>query len=93
MKRVVAADKGETIEDELGEPYKLAHEVTYVMHTWLDHRKHGGYPEAGGYNNQCPFLMADWHTMNLYHSRVEKGIFSEIAMPTSGLAWGEFLSE
>jgi hypothetical protein len=81
MRRVIAAEKGEELEGDLAEPYKLFHEVTYAVHTWFDHRKHGGYPEMGGYNSQCPFLMADWSTLSLYHSRVEHGIFNSLYTP------------
>jgi hypothetical protein len=83
MARLIAAEKGEPYKDELETPPKLNHEVNYAIRTWLDHRKHGIYPRAGGYDDQDPDLMADWHTLNLYHIRVENGVYSHIRMPAT----------
>lgn len=81
MERLIAAEKGEPLKDDLDEPSHLFHEVNYAIRTWLDHRKHGSYPKPGGYDRQDPFLMADWHTLNLYHSRVENGIVTVMKFP------------
>lgn len=82
MERLIAAEKGEPFKDALDMPSKLSHEVNYAIRTWLDHRKHGSYPKPGGYDRQCPFLMADWHTLSLYHSRVENGDYVSMTLPT-----------
>ncbi len=91
MQNLIAAEKGEDIKVNLDDPPKLNYEVNYVIRTWLDHRKHGTYPRLGGYDAQCPFLMEDWHTLNLYHTRVEHGVISLINMPTSGERWESLL--
>jgi hypothetical protein len=84
MSNLIAVDKGETVPINLDDPPQFHYEINYVIRTWFDHRKHGTYPKLGGYDCQCPFLMADWHTLNLYHTRVEHGITSFLDMPTTG---------
>jgi hypothetical protein len=81
MEHLIAIEKGETIDSTLDYPFAFFHEIDYVIATWLDHRKHGTYPRAGGYDDQDSQLMADWHTMNLYHSRVERGEIIALDMP------------
>jgi hypothetical protein len=80
MGRLIAAEKGEDYKGDLDEPHKLLHEVNYVLRTWLDHRKHGTYPKLGGYDEQDLDLMQDWHTLNLYHVRVEHGAVISIKL-------------
>lgn len=91
MRNLVRVEKNEQIDVNLSDPPKLHYEVNYVIRTWLDHRKHGTYPRAGGYDDQCPFLMEDWHTMNLYHTRVEHGIVTIVRVPTTGATWDTLL--
>ena len=82
MERLIAAEKGEPLKDDnLDDPQPLHHEVNYVIRTWLDHRKHGTYPRPGGYDEQDPDLMEDWHTLTLICVRVENGITSYIDFP------------
>lgn len=50
-------------------PFRLNYPYPYVVRTWLDYRKFGIYPEAGGYNNQDPMLVIhDWGLMNERYS-------------------------
>lgn len=83
MQRLIAAEKGEPLKDALDDPSKINHEVNYVIRTWLDHRKHGTYPRLGGYDEQDPDLMLDWHTLNLYHVRVENGVVLHLDTPNN----------
>lgn len=79
MERLIAAEKGEPLKDDEGDsPPPLTHDANYAIRTWLDHRRHGTYPRAGGYDDQDPDLMDDWHTLTLYHIRVENGTVSYI---------------
>lgn len=84
MRGLIAVEKGESFKEELDEPPPLHHEVNYAIRTWLDHRAHGSYPNPGGYNKQDPLLMADFHTLTLYHIRVENGVVSHVQMPAKG---------
>lgn len=84
MEHLIAAEKGESLRDRLDEPPPLKCEVNYAIRTWLDHRRHGTYPRAGGYDDQDPDLMDDWHTLTLYHIRVENGVVVHVRMPTDG---------
>lgn len=81
MRQLVAAEKGEddpTIPDE---PTYLKSDVHYAIKTWFEHRLYHTYPSAGGYNDQDADLMDDWHVLNMYHIRVDKGVFSIMQMP------------
>lgn len=80
MRRVVAADKGETDDDVPNTPPRLWHDADYVIRTWMEHRTHHTYPEPGGYNDQDEWLMLDWHVMNVYYSRVHAGVFGGVAL-------------
>lgn len=86
MFRLVAAEKGKPITNDLSNPPPIKLPRDYVMQTWFDHRKHGTYPRAGGYDDQDPDLMSDWHVLNLYHLRAEYGIVS-IKLPTNATDW------
>lgn len=82
MQRLIRAEKGQLGDVDLDDPMTFHYPIDYVIRTWLDHRKHGSYPETGGYNDQDPLLMQDWHTMNLYHARVEHGIVQTMTFDT-----------
>jgi hypothetical protein len=80
--RLIAAERGEPFkDDDLPDPPPFYHDVDYVIRTWLDHKEHGSYPEAGGYNDQCEFLMQDWHTMTLYRILIENGGRKSFPLP------------
>ena len=81
MMKLVNAEKGEKIYDIPDEQPPLHYPIDYVLRTWLEHKYYHTYPEAGGYNDQCLFLMADWGTLTMYHIRVENGVFTEIVLP------------
>lgn len=97
MKQVIAQEKGESPPDEiLPEPPPLHHDVDYVIATWLQHKIHHTYPRAGGYDDQDELLMQDWHTMNLFYSRVESGQLTTFDMSqfrTSGRSWADMAGE
>ena len=87
MGRLVAAEKGKSSDEIPNEPPPFYYDVSYIFRTWLNHRKHGTYPEAGAYNDQCPFLMEDWSNMTLWHIRVEMGVMSSFSMPNNAPEW------
>lgn len=97
MKVVVAQDKGEELPpDLLPEPPPLTHDIDYVIATWLQHKLHHVYPRAGGYDDQDEDLMQDWHTMNLYYSRVANGqltTFDISQFRTSARDWSDMAGE
>jgi hypothetical protein len=86
MRVLVASDKNEELKDIPGEQPRFYHEVDYVMRTWLEHRLHHLYPEAGGYNDQDEYLMRDWHTLSMYYIRVYHGEFTAFVMPILGVS-------
>jgi hypothetical protein len=91
MQTLIAAEKGEEIDVNLSDPPQLHYEVNYIIKAWMNYRKHGRYPRAGSLDDQCPFLIEDFHTMNLYHTRVEHGITSTVKIPTSNEGWESLL--
>lgn len=97
MKVMIAQDKGESLPDAiLPEPPPLHHDLDYVFATWLQHKLHHTYPRAGGYDDQDEYLMQDWHTLNLFYSRVAGGqlmMFDMSAFRTSARAWSEMAGE
>lgn len=97
MKQVIAQEKGETSPDEiLPEPPPLVHDIDYVIATWLHHKLHHVYPRAGGYDDQDEDLMQDWHTLNLFYSRVESGQLTTFDMSwirTSARSWTDMAGE
>lgn len=93
MKRLIAAEKGETDPYIPGTQPPIYHDVDYVMRTWLEHKIHHTYPEPGGYNDQCEWLMRDWHVVNMYNIRVEHGESSILAMPESGFDWDGLMTD
>ncbi len=87
MRLFVAMEKGEE-DDEIPEtPPPFSHEADYVLRTWLEHKLHHLYPESGGYNDQDPYLMKDWHTVNLYYMRAEKGVFTALPVSADAGSW------
>ncbi len=60
------------------------HPIEYVIRTWLHFDRYKLYPEEGPYNAQCPLLMDDWHTMNVYQVRVKHGIVSSMTLDLDG---------
>jgi hypothetical protein len=50
----------------------------YVLNTWLDYKRHGLYPEPGGYNNQDMALMDDWGQITLRYNWLFKQIEPEL---------------
>lgn len=83
---LVSIDKLEDKEREVPPtPGALYYEAEYVIRTWLEHRLHHTYPESGGYNDQCEFLMRDWHAMNVYYSRVYAGHHGESLVPDNAV--------
>ena len=66
------------------EPPPFKHGVDYVIRTWLEHKIHHTYPEPGGYNDQDEDLMDDWHTVNMYYSRLWHGVSVVMVMPEHG---------
>lgn len=97
MKVMVAQDRGDELPPELlPEPSPLKHDVDDVISTWLQHKLHHVYPHAGGYFDQDEDLMRDWHTLNLYYSRVANGQLTTFDMSqfrASGRAWSEMAGE
>lgn len=83
MRHLVAAEKHEETQDIPDNLPPLKCDVHYAIKTWLQHRLHHTYPRAGGYDDQDADLMDDWHTLSLYFIRVEKGVFTQIQMPTN----------
>lgn len=81
MQVLVRAEAGEENNTVPDEQPTFHHEIDYVIRTWLERKMHHTYPEPGGYNDQDAQLVEDWHTMNMYHIRVEKGVFTEVALP------------
>lgn len=75
MMQWVAAEKSEEEDDSelMPELDALHHDEDYVVRTWIEHKLHHTYPEPGGYNDQDPYLMEDWHTLNLCYVRVHAG--------------------
>lgn len=93
MDDVVRMDKGEQLEYTSSTPAKLFYDIDYVAQTWLEHKLHHLYPEAGGYNDQCPYLMKDWHTFNLYYSRVAHGDLNAPPLPTNPRPWDSLMGD
>ncbi len=90
MDVLVKAEKGESAGETPGEQPTFHYPIDYVIRTWIEHKLHHIYPDAGGYNDQCKYLMEDWHTVNMYHIRVAKGelsaqIIDEEAIPLQDL--------
>lgn len=77
MAQWVATEKGDEDENDLLPelPPLETEDEQYVIRTWIEHRLHHTYPEPGGYNDQDPYLMEDWHTLNLCYARVCAGQF------------------
>ena len=69
-------EKGEEDDDPLPELDPPWMDDDYVIQTWVEHKIHHTYPDSGGYNDQDPYLMEDWHTMNLCYARVMAGLFT-----------------
>lgn len=93
---MVDAEEGRDSDTALPEPDILKHEADYVIRTWMEHKIHHTYPQPGGYDDQDEYLMRDWHTMNLYYSRVRAGIFTAFDMSRlrpSSRAWNEVAGE
>lgn len=93
MEDVVRADKGEEIGYTARPAPHLYHEREYVIRTWLEHKLHHNYPESGSYNDQDAYLMLDWHTMNLYYTRVSHGDFHALFIPTDAAPWEDLAGE
>lgn len=88
MRTLLRAESGKENNDEPpDEQPPFFHEADYVIRTWLEHRMHHTYPDDGGYNSQCSWLMRDWHILSMYYLRAEKGVYSHISMPTGGAEW------
>lgn len=87
MRMLVKAEKGEDSGDIPDEQPPVAHDIDYVIRTWMEHHIHHTYPRAGGYDDQDADLMDDWHILSMYYVRVERGIFTVMSMPTNGADW------
>jgi hypothetical protein len=91
MVQWVATEKGEDDDDELlPELDALHYNEDYVIRTWIEHKIHHTYPEPGGYNDQDPYLMSDWHTLNLCYVRVWAGQLTVpefLAQPGNRTLW------
>lgn len=84
FRTLVASEEGKIKPDvSYDDPPKFNYPIDYVVRTWMNFYRHGIYPEAGAYNDQDPRLMDDWHTMNLYHIRIENGVSSAFEVPMS----------
>lgn len=82
MSDLVSIDKMEETEREIPPlPPELFHDADYAIRTWLEHRLHHTYPDIGGYNDQCAYLMRDWHSLNIYYLRVYRGEFGAQNIP------------
>lgn len=79
----MSAEKGEAIEETPDEQPPFHYPIDYVIRVWLEHKYYHNYPEPGGYNDQCPYLMADFHTLTMYHIRVDKNVFTEMMIPNT----------
>jgi hypothetical protein len=93
MRALLVAESGKESGDIPAEQPTFYHEVDYVVRTWLEHRLHHAYPDAGAYNDQCNWLMKDWHTLSMYYIRAEKGVFTALAMPTQADEWESLAGE
>lgn len=93
MRRLVAAEKGETDPYVPDEQPPFFHDIDYIVRTWLEHKIHHTYPEPGGYNEQCEWLMRDWHVVNMYNVRVEHGEFSAPPIPQNAPNWQSMVTD
>lgn len=93
MRIHVRIEKGEEIEYEELHADDFYHEIDYVIRTWLEHKYHHTYPESGSYNDQDAYLMKDWHTMNVYYSRVSHGDFAAPLMPKQADNWQTLMKD
>lgn len=93
MRRMVAAEKGETENDVPDEPPPLNHDADYAIDTWLERRNHHLYPELGGYNDQDALLMEDWRALNLYHIRAHAGVYSAVELPHDARPWQDLMKD
>jgi len=90
MRVHVQIEKNEHIPYEPIDASQFYHDIDYVIRTWLEHKMHHTYPETGSYNDQDAWLIKDWHTMNVYFSRVWNGDFT-VAMPSvKSESWQDF---
>lgn len=83
---------GDEDEDDSDNP-PFHHPLDYVMETWTEHKLHHTYPESGGYNDQDALLMKDWHTVNMYQLRVEKGIYTPLGVPDNAPSWHDLMGD
>lgn len=81
MRTLLLAEKGEDTQETPSEQPSFYHDVDYLVRTWLEHRLHHTYPDAGGYNDQCEWLMKDWHVLSMYYIRAEAGVFTAVQIP------------
>lgn len=93
MRRLIAAEKGETDNAVPDVQPPFYHDIDYVLRTWLEHKIHHTYPEIGGYLDQCEFLMRDWHVVNMYNVRVEHGEFSAPPIPQNAPDWQGLMTD
>jgi hypothetical protein len=91
MRDVVKIDKGEELEYTSTTPRTFFYDVDYVIRTWLEHKIHHLYPDPGGYNDQDAYLMLDWHTMNVYYTRVMNDDFSTLKIPMADTPWEDLM--
>jgi hypothetical protein len=86
-------DKGEDLDYTPSTPRKLFHDADYVKRTWLEHKIHHLYPDPGGYNDQDAHLMLDWHTLNVYYTRVMHNDFSAPMIPMADTPWQDLMQD
>jgi hypothetical protein len=87
LRRLIAAEKGEESDEIPDEQPPFNHDAHYVIHTWLERRLHGIYPEPGGLLDQDAELMADWDALSLWYIRCEKGVYSAPPISENAPSW------
>lgn len=64
-----ADSKDEPLEPDLD--FGLFYPLDYVISTWNEHRQHGNYPQAGGYDDQdWRLVQHDWYVMSERYSHL-----------------------
>jgi hypothetical protein len=76
----VASEDPDYKEDIPDAPPDIQGDASYTIRTWFMFRTHHVFPRAGGYDDQDPVLMDDWHILNLYYTRARNGVYSSVVL-------------
>lgn len=80
----------------------LHYPLEYMIDTWLDHRRHGKYPDTGSYNDQDPLWLQDMRLMTarfnqwVRHLQKEGGedVLEKLTKgEQGGVHWNELIKE